>query len=112
MGDNVNRKEERKRALDDSNTPNDGDENKHKKIDDDESGDLTDMSIHSYNSIPSRYNKSDKSIIKEVDELSFADTSFNLNNDLPFTPKNDHLLTSTLNDPLSVEKSSTGHKEK
>ena len=29
--DNVNRKEERKRALDDSNTPNDGDENKHKK---------------------------------------------------------------------------------
>ena len=70
------------------------------------------MSIQSYNSIPSKYDKSDKSIIKEVNELSFADTSITLNNDLPFTPNNDVLFTSTLNDPLSVEKHSTLQKEK
>jgi len=92
-----------KRALEESQSPEEFD--KHKKID----NDSNDISIESYESIQSKYQKSYISFTKEVDELNFADTSTpgsDMNVEAFFTPTNqlekkNSLLTSTMKDPLT-----------
>ena len=94
---------ERKRALEESQSPEDFD--KHQKIDNDSNN----VSVESYESIPSKYQKSYISFTKEVDELDFADTSTpgsEMNVEAFFTPTNqlekkNSVLTSTMKDPLN-----------
>ena len=94
---------EKKRALEESQSPEEFD--KHQKFD----NDSNDISIESYESIQSKYQKSYISFTKEVDELNFADTSTpgsDMNVEAFFTPTNqlekkNSVLTSTMKDPLN-----------